>query len=506
MTSYLLLLTIFLMNKYFLIIFTLFIIIHIILISGLRLYPFIDLPNHLSEATILRYYNEKGNEFSKYYSIRLFPKPNIFHMVFCSLPVFPSPETGNRIFYSLYVILLPLSLFLVIKKIGGNPWFAILSFLFLYNYNVSCGLTGFTMGIPLVLIIFYFSLDKKTCPGKKILTGILFLLLFTVHAINTVFALLLFFILKIYYNKNSPLNFIREFSPALTVILLIFIWWSGDSAGGESTMGFLLNYYKKEYFQTIIKRMGLFMYDNYFLYDGKTGVFIALFFSMAVIVPLFYGLIKYKKEIYLNTNYRPVLLFIILSLSCFLFLPDRIPENWRLYERFSVFVFLSLIILLSIIYSKKISHLFIVFICLIFLSHFTLWTGYFLDFQKENKNFSKSIFPDPEKGKILTGFIQDNSYRGKPVYIHFPNYYIIWSKGIASTMIIDYRFGPVRRKVGTDIIPSYLDMVLKRNTRDGALKNITTLLIRSNNANNMKIKDFKPLNIRGYWGVYMKEL
>jgi len=135
-------------GKYFITIFSLFIILHIILICSLRIYPFIDLPNHLSEATILRYYNDGTNEFSKFYSIHLFPKPNIFHMVFCSLKIFPSPEAGNTLFYSLYVLLLPLSILLVIKKIGGNPWFSLLAFPFIYNYNVSCGLTEIPFYYP----------------------------------------------------------------------------------------------------------------------------------------------------------------------------------------------------------------------------------------------------------------------------------------------------------------------------------------------------------------------
>ena len=488
-------------NKYCIIIFSLFIIIHLILICSLRIYPFIDLPNHLSEATILRYYSDLNNEFSKYYSIHLFPKPNIFHMVFCSLNIFPSPEIANKIFYALYVLLLPLSIFLVIKKMGGNLWFVILSFPFIYNYNVSCGLTGFTMAIPLVIILYcIFSREKHTLI-EKISISILFLLLFTVHIMGAVFALLLFFLIKIFQNKGSVSNLFKEFFVTVPVIILTIVWWIKDSAGGENTLPFIITYYKNEYFQTILKRFGLFMYDNYFLFDGRTGPIVSLIFSGTVIIPFLYYLTKNRKELHekLDKKTGPMYIFFLVSLGCFILLPDRIPENWCLYERFSVFVFISIIIILSNLCSKRISKIFIIIICLISLLHLLLWSGYFISFQKENSLFNKSLFPVKTKGKILVGLIEDNQYRGKPVYLHFPNYYIIWNKGIAATMIIDYRFGPVRKK--SDIIPSYLNMVLQRNNPEN-LKNIDYYLVRSESKTFPLINHFKPVRSQGNWCLY----
>ena len=56
-------------NNVFLAIFYLLIVMHLFLLSTVRIYPFADLPWHLSAATIYRYSGESSNQFDEYYSI-----------------------------------------------------------------------------------------------------------------------------------------------------------------------------------------------------------------------------------------------------------------------------------------------------------------------------------------------------------------------------------------------------------------------------------------------------
>src|SRR5690606_2603692 len=113
--------------------------IHVFLIFFSPLLPFVDLPNHLAEATIYRYYHSPGNLFSDYYALVPWFYPNQFHLWFCALPVFPTVELGNRFFYGLYILLLPVSIYLIVKELKGNLWFSLFSLLFLYGYNVTYG-------------------------------------------------------------------------------------------------------------------------------------------------------------------------------------------------------------------------------------------------------------------------------------------------------------------------------------------------------------------------------
>ena len=134
-----------------------------------RLYPFLDAPNHLAMATIYRYYGEPTNQFASYYAIDTSLKPNVAHLFFCGSELFPSVEFANKVFYCLYMLLFPLSILLVIKKIGGNQWFSLLSFLFLYNINVMYGFNGFVIAMPFVMFTLYVVLNPEQ---QTVLTGI----------------------------------------------------------------------------------------------------------------------------------------------------------------------------------------------------------------------------------------------------------------------------------------------------------------------------------------------
>src|SRR5688572_16652180 len=104
---------------------------------SMPLLPFIDLPNHLAEAAIFKYYGQPGNILSDYYKPAPWYFPNTFHTLFCS--VFPSVEMGNKLFHIFYVVLLPVSVFFAIRQLNGNLWYGLLAILFTFGYNLSFG-------------------------------------------------------------------------------------------------------------------------------------------------------------------------------------------------------------------------------------------------------------------------------------------------------------------------------------------------------------------------------
>ncbi len=142
----------------FLTIFSILLAAHLLIMAWMRMYPFVDLSFHLAAATIYRHINDPGNLFKEFYTVDSFLKPNTFHLWFCSLPFFKDVETGNKFFYLLYTLLLPTSVFLIVKELKGNLWVVLLSTMLLYNYNTTFGCVGYTFAIPVVLLICYFFL------------------------------------------------------------------------------------------------------------------------------------------------------------------------------------------------------------------------------------------------------------------------------------------------------------------------------------------------------------
>ena len=254
--------------------------------------------------------------------------------------------------------------------------------------------------------------------------------------------------------------------------MIFIVIWRISEFDGQSTLKFLFEYYKKEYFaQLLFRFVELMSFDTYYYLENK----IALIFSFFIIIFFLAGIV-YQKNLakHIKKFFLPYLFFIS-SVFCFFFLPHGTNNVWFIYHRFSVFIFISIIIIISIIYSKNFNKIIIFLICLICMFHFVLNLDYFTAFQIDSQSFTKNIFPDDDKK--LAGLIYDNSFSDRPVYIHFPNYYIIWAKRIATTCIIDYRFFTIRRKVADDILPYYDEWVVERGY-DGRYQDMDYILVR----------------------------
>ena len=489
-------------NRNFLIVFVIFICLHIILMLNMRLFPFVDVPHHLASAEILRDYDS----FADYFSLEIFLKPNLFHFLFCGLHIFPSVEIANKIYFCLYIILFSFSIYLAIKKLGGNPWFSILAFVVIYNISVCAGFVGFFMAIPFVLIVFYFRIDEDFTVWKKIAVALFLVLLYFVHALAALFAIFLYVSLSIYQNRKSLRNLFPDMLVVIPVLWLIQNWWFSDASESEqSILSFLVDHYRTEFINTYLQRIQIFYFDNSHLFEGSLGIFIGLFFSLVIIIPVIVYLIK-KKDIIKTEKIIPVLIFVFCSLFCYLFLPTRLPGFFILYHRFSTFILISMIILGSLLCQKPNKKL-IILILSVSLFHLILSTSYFYNFHKENKGFTKDFLPDSSTGARVAGLIYDYKYRGRPVYIHYPNYYIIWKKGIAATTLAEYRFYPViRRKVGPEKLPFYDEWAPGENRYDGRYRDMEYILVRGTIPEKDKkyFTNFEKIRSVPNWSLYEK--
>ena len=490
---------------------------HVILIFTIRLFPFVDLPNHLSVATIYRYYGDAGNQFKEFFTIDIFLKPNIFHLLFCSCKIFSSVEFANKIFLSLYIILLPLSVVRCITYFGGNKWYALLSFLFLYNFNVSWGFVGYVIAIPTVLFLFIASLRffEKTTPVSMLVVMALFVLLYFMHAQAVIFGIVLFFIGGVYLFRKSLLSFLPRCIALLPVLILLVGWWYSYTGHEryENIGTLLFKYWLHDFIPLLHERWSPCVLDNLFLGGLPGGESGALYFSIPIVIMLllhfwFYGIDGFKHTF--KRSIVPAYLLSGVSLICFVFLPHEIPGQWYIYERFSVFWMLSLIIILGLLFpvNKTVLHvrrlpvgrglicLFILFLCgslyymrsALFIAvlstggigcllyfvrwkiirtgimialvavHFILYYNYFRTFDSTNQGFQKDIFDAIPKENSFTGTMYDFHYKGLPSYIHFPSYYIIWNQGVTTTVITSFRFATVRvRKQVTH--PKYYEWI-----------------------------------------------
>lgn len=491
-----------------------FVAINAIVLSSLSLFPFIDLPNHLAEAAIYKYHDDPGNVISQYYMPTPWYYPNTFHTVFCA--IFPDVEIGNKVFHILCILLLHASLFLIIRELNGNPWYGLLGVLFTYNYNLTFGFVGYAISIPLILIVFYVTLldIKRDHILLKILVSLLLVVVFLMHAQNALFALLLYGLMMLYHYRKQFLRLvIHGILVPLPLVIFIFTWWFTRPPDKEgSTGGYLLSYYLNDYFSSMLIRARLFFFDNFQLFDGMAGLVVALIFFVFVFIPLvFYAPWKklpFKRWIF-SGNVMYAAIFFGTTLLCYLFLPDKLPGQTPLSQRFCTILMLSVIILgstwLANVNDKRLGAI----VMVLTLCYTVLWTQYLFAFNTENRNFNRSFFSGLDNKAKLTGLIYENKFRGRKVYIHYPNYFLVWNEGIVTSKIIDYRFGVVRRVASENEVPFYHELIGDYYKLIKKYEKMDYILVRGSApvAKDVNLTNFSLVRETGLWKLYKnKEL
>ncbi|CAN5920671.1 hypothetical protein BH24BAC1_BH24BAC1_15200 [soil metagenome] len=447
--------------KVFYAVFAVCTLLHLTLALSSRLYPHIDLPFHLAAATIYKYYGSPANDFSQFFEVNVFLSPNTLFLFFTSLDVFPSVEAGNKVFYALYLLLFPVSVLLLIRQLGGNKWYALFSFLLIYNFNVNFGFVNFYFAIPLVLLLFYFilrSLQTESAWDKAAVAGLLLLIYFT-HALATIFALIIFGVIYGFCYRRSLKKLALAGLMVLPTLGLLTYWWSSSQSEAD-TVGFLIDYYRQEYLSGFKNRVAFFSMDNFYLFSGKWGWIAGAFFTFLMHLPLAWWVLAHYKSLPQQGQWKrngALYLFILASLGVFFLGPNRLPDEMHyLYQRFSVFIHVGFILLASVLVGRQYQRQVLVLAGVAFLLHFGAYAERQFSFEKDSADFTPGFLPSEVKGKKFAGILLDVSFRGRSIYEHFPNYQITWHQGVTASKALDFRFNSLRRKPGAgEAIPRY---------------------------------------------------
>jgi len=501
--------------KIFLFIFIFFLCLHLYNFGSQRLYPFLDTPNHQALAAIYNSYGDNGNSLDKYYTFNIFPKPNVFHMIFCGSSFFPDIEVANKVFYFIYAIFFMLGILLLIIRCKGNVWYTLLGFLLLYNINVGYGFTGFTISIPAILFLILFTInfiERKTYLVACFI-AVLMVLLFFMHAMATLFSFMIYACCVLYFyiwGKNRN-NILMQLLPCLPAAALFCFWWITDSRGydGPGLISSLFQYYQTTFLELFWHRGAIIVHDNFRLFGNVPGYILATFFSLVIflfsIKPL-YEKVTPVRSLIKSLPVRCILIFLLCSLCCSIFMPVELPGYSFLFQRFTVFLFLAIILIGSILAPKQLSRLSKFFLCCVVTIHCALWVQNFSAFDKENKGFDKSFFSSCGQNDIVAALIYDYRFRDISVYNNFIDYYTAWTNGISTTRLIDDRSFSIGRKVGLEKLPEYIVWIGKNNNfqYDGRYKKVDHIIVRGElPARSVKyMKDFIVIKQRGSWVLY----
>ena len=479
-----------------------------------RLIPGVDLPNHLAVATIVRYAGDMGNSFRDYFHVEAFLRPCIFHPTFCSLPIWPSVEFANRLLLTAYAVALPLTTGLIIRRAGGSMWLGLLSLLLIHNFNMSWGFVGFTMAIPVVLTIVYQLLGHLTSPSvRRALTiGVLCLFLYTVHVLALLFALMLILAAGI---AVFGVDWRRWRSLLLALLpsgLLIVWWWWQQPTYGQTTLHHLYGYYTQAFLKYLsLRPFELLTLDNYFLFPGTRGMIVAAVSAGVIVLAVLIALLRNRRQVRQQAHRpygRVLLAYLFVSLMCFALLPHKIPGEPYIYQRFSVHVLLAVLLVAAYLIGRvtpvtiRLGALACATISVIF------WVGYVRDFNSKSSGFTAHVFDDLDPNMPVTAMVFDDAFRGEPLYMQFPNYYITWRHGIVTTSVADYRFSLVRRRVTRDVLPIYNPVIGRfPSTFDPSCLDVPYILTRGPCPVSLRpeINQLRLVKRSGEWAIYASQ-
>ncbi|MBO0356788.1 hypothetical protein J0X19_02425 [Hymenobacter sp. BT186] len=281
-----------------------------------------------------------------------------------------------------------------------------------------------------------------------------------------------------------------------------------------STLQSMKGYYASEFLQTYKWRLMFLFADNYQLFAGNAGYLTGVLLSFILISPIFYIVYKlfFGKKKYLevvpalqDNKFVYILILFVVAAVCFFLLPKRIPGQEPLYERFCTILLLSILFIGCRIFQEN-NRIFAGAAVLVAIVHLALWGQYFQQFDRENQNFAELLPQD--KTKVLSYLNYDPAFRGRMVYDQFQNYFIVRKQGIATSKIIDFRFGMIRRKESGGL-PTQGDIYRGAGPRE-LMKRADYLLVRGvPSPDHQRILDslgtFSQIKTLGKWHLLEKQ-
>ena len=486
--------------------------VHAFHIWRLPVLPFIDLPNHLAEAYVSG--NHGIHTSGVYYTALSAYQPGSLHALFCGL--FGSVELGNRIFYTSYLLLIPLGMLGLIRHSKGDGFFALFSLCWVYSYSVFWGFAGFTFAIPCVLISLWSFVSYLSSPKPHWFAVLTIGLLVTYYAHVLAFLFLsTVLILSLICLRGTHWR-IRVVSilSILPVVLLCVLWTAGDRSWSQqgTLTGFLVEYYRFNFASSFLARIPhLFSDDNAALAAGLGGHFVALIWSLGLVVLLAVsiarGHLKMNDLSGGDVPYRVATIFLFTALGCVMFLPNSLPGQIILFERFSVFVWLSLIWRLSRAvdsapYRARVRYSMVA----LTLLHALLWSHYFARFDTLiAEPLAHMLHREELHGASLSAIMTDNSFRGRPLLIHVQNYQMVWNDGITPTKASEYRFR-ILQKRDTASVPRYTEWVGEGTNIPGLVneyRSMDFLLLRGTKALDgvLPMAEYELIAAEGGWNL-----
>jgi hypothetical protein len=480
---------------------------HLALVWAFPVPPWPDLPFHRATAYIRSAYNAPGSVLPNYYGLpALGAKPNIAYHLATATGILGQVERADRIVYSLYVLATPLLVLAILRRCGGNAWFALLAIPLMYNFSVTYGFVEFTFGIPLLLALFLSLLCESR--AMPVVRGVILAALFYAHAMMAVAGLCLLSVHVLLWSWRRGIRNTFHLLSALPALALLAHWYLSQRGGGGA--GWLAHYYKGRYLPEFGTRVAdLFRLDNGVLISAAVAPWIAAGFTLSIAAAIVWTLLRPRTAVRTEDRGRLTGLWawLITMGAIVLLAPPGFPPFWWIYERFIWALWLGLIVLAAVRTGPRMPAKAVAGFVVLLAVHAALWAEHLASFRNEHRDL-RAVLVEHEPQYVLGMYMADTRYRGeREAFVHFGDHATLVGGGPVVSHIYDFPQVQVERRVSRDVFPMYQDIQTQGPSAYVDLAAIDDVLVRGGLTPGRDDEfgcAFVPVKTAGAWTLYRR--
>ncbi len=411
-------------------------------------FPFVDYPLHLSMMQDFKEVFTPGTHAAETYDPRFFTPYLGMFLTGTLFSLFFPIEFAGKLIIALYIILTPLSLAYLFRKLKVNMAYVILTLPFLYNFNLYWGFLPYLLSVPLMFFLLG-SLAETRHPVTTagiLKNSLLSILVFFTHLFSFLIIIPLWIITGI-INSTSRHREWRQYLALLPGVGLLGIWFLSLRYTEADRFFFKKNFrfgpltYKLKFFPD-------------FVISGDPDNVSRLLFAAFTIIFLFILLLVLRGKRTLaqpeeRADGRRKLLRAVIPayfILLYLAMPYAMLNAVWLFNRTAFLICLTLPLLLPK-GNKRASLMCIGAALLLTMIHSSDAYYRFRGFQEESRNFFICL-EKMDKGENLYSVMlnERSQWADHTPYAHFPFYYALRKNGhlpnpfaVLAHMVLEYK-------------------------------------------------------------------
>ena len=397
--------------------------------------PMVDLPQHASQIALLRNLHDPQFRFAYLFRVNWFTPSLLGYIAVYALAPLCGIVAAFKLVLALALVGLPVTTALLMKEVGADPYWAILTIPSMYGFSYTWGFFNFLVAIPISLLFLLFLMrhvDKPTWRSAVFL-AVFAALLFFGHAV----ACVLFGAIACAYalvKTRSLWRAIFLLLPTATLVPLMLIWYLRTKAdpGTQKPIVWDLGWIRSVDGQALGGRLTGFFPR---LLGVRPSTLCLLFGATLFILPLLAGARLSKR----SAVWVPLGVCVLALLLA----PTTAFSGWAISHKVTVFALPFWLIILQPTAKQRPAWRGVALFLIVGWG--AIMSANVIRYNTETRGFNNVLSSMQPNERVLSlMFVQYNDVSPAPIFLHFPAWYAATKKGVVDMSFAVFPIEPVR--------------------------------------------------------------